>query len=68
MLVILTEIVIKEKCNPKLSATKAGVKQDCRATPGHALGKEMKNNAFSWNYKQNLGKQNVITWENMTRG
>lgn len=47
MLVILTEIVIKEKCNPKLSATKAGVKQDCRATPGHALGKEMKNNAFS---------------------
>lgn len=48
MLVILTEIVIKEKCYPKLSATKAGVKQDdCRATPGHASGKEMKKNAFN---------------------
>lgn len=33
--VLLTEIVIKEKRYPKLSATKAGVKQDnCPATPG----------------------------------
>lgn len=33
--VILTEIVIEEKCYPKLSATKAGVKEDnCTAAPG----------------------------------
>lgn len=57
--------MIKEKCYWKLRATKAGVKQKTaqqhQAALGHDLGKDMKNNAFNWHYKQDLGKQNVIT-------